>query len=84
MFSFIDILEDYAQHHVVYICKNPDEILVIAKENDIDLTVMSYDQVRSITEFKYPVAFDSYERFVQYLFPILRLYDIDEFDVKRD
>ena len=50
--SFLDILEDYAKNHVVYICKHPEEILQVAKENEINLTVMSYEQVKSITEFK--------------------------------
>lgn len=74
--SFLDILEDYAKNHVVYICKHPEEILQVAKENEINLTVMSYDQVKSITEFKFPVAIDNYTNFIEYMFPVLNLYEI--------
>lgn len=74
--SFIEMLEEYAKHKVVYVCSNPTEILKVAKENDINLIVMSYDQVKSITEFNYSVAFDNYKNFVQYLFPVLTLYDL--------
>lgn len=74
--SFIEMLKDYAEHHIVYICANPKEILQVAKENKINLTVMSYEQVKSITEFKFPVAIDNYTNFIEYLFPVLNLYEI--------
>ena len=76
MLSFVDILKDYAKHHIVYICKHPEEILQVAKENGINLTVMSYEQVKSITEFKFPVAIDNYTNFIEYMFPALNLYEI--------
>ena len=77
MVSFIDMLAEYARNNVVYVCSDPDEVLKIAKENGIDISVMDYKQIPSIIEFKFPIAIDSYEDFVKYLFPGFEFYDLE-------